>query len=64
MNQGNHKDPKAQSDKKQNINEHRWFIDDGENSLLSQVLAGLEDVKQGRFSGKSILDIGMEEDQC
>jgi len=29
--------------------------------VVSHVMRGLDDVKQGRFSEKSILDIGMEE---
>jgi len=29
--------------------------------VVSHVMRGLDDVKQGRFSDKSILDIGMEE---
>ncbi len=30
--------------------------------IVDHVLAGIEDIKQGRFSNKSILDIAQEED--
>ncbi len=55
--QRNHKDTKTQSDGKI---EYGLSESDGSYPVLLQVMVGLEDVKQGRFSDKSILDIGVE----